>query len=128
MGPVKYVWYIHNTTPTHPTIMANSAANSWGRRFFRFQISPSNTPFRKMYSSCTVIVIQRIVQYPIKLTQLMKISKSESRPAIAMTVNTMQENVLQIGLGIFANGADTIFIKGLLPRSVLQQPGAQTNA
>jgi len=51
------------------------------------------------------MVIQIMVQYPIKLSQLMKISKSESRPAIAMMVKIMQEKVLQMGLGIFANGA-----------------------
>lgn len=85
--------------------MANKAANPCGNRSLRFQISQSKTPLRKMYSSWTVMVIQIMVQYPIKLSQLMKISKSESRPAIAMMVKIMQEKVLQMGLGIFANGA-----------------------
>lgn len=103
-GPVKYVWYMHSTAPTQPITNANSAANPWGSRSLRFQISQSKLPLRKMNSSCKVIVIQMMVQYPIKLSQLMKMSNSESRPAIATIVNTIHVNVLHMGRGIFAHG------------------------
>lgn len=46
-----------------------------------------------------------MVQYPMSESQLMKMLNKLSRPAMAIMVKRMQEKVLQIGRGIFANGA-----------------------